>query len=59
MINCNLSEEQKQALFELFDSGLKSKDVARITGINYEIVEAIRNGKYLKMKLGKLKEIYI
>lgn len=42
----DLSEEQIQTLFELFDRGIKPKEAARKTGIEYKTVVYVRRRSY-------------
>ncbi|MDI6825755.1 MAG: hypothetical protein QMD36_01000 [Candidatus Aenigmarchaeota archaeon] len=48
----NLSQEQLQTLFDLFDSGMKPKEVAQKTGIEYKAVVSVKKHQYLAKKKG-------
>ena len=48
----NLSQEQLKTLFDLFDSGMKTKAVAEKTGIEYDAVNSARENQYLAKKQG-------
>ena len=48
----DLSKEQIQELFELFDRGIKPKGAAQETGIEYKVIVSVRAHQYVAYKRG-------